>query len=76
MDYGDVEANLDSTWTAHQTQDAWNYVYGPRKPDSNPANLAADHTHNYPLDGPLSTPDKVDCPPVWSNTSYRTSVCP
>ena len=78
MDYGTMDSWLDThTWNAHETEDAWNYVYGPRPPWLNEDNLAEVHSYNYPLSGPLATPDKVDCPATgWNYNTYYEDTCP
>ena len=65
MDYGTVEANFNSTWFAHETQDAWNYFKGPR--DTSAPNYASSDTHNY-----VGNPT---CPSPWNLSTYFTRTC-
>ena len=75
MDYGTMDAWLAThTTSMHETENNWNYVYGPREPDA--GNEAGDFTHNYPPDGPLSPGSKVDCPTTWNYHTYYQDTCP
>lgn len=75
MDYGEIGDWLAThSWSAHETENNWNYVYGPRLPDA--GNQAGDFTYNYPLAGPLADPSKVDCPAAWNYHTYYEDTCP
>jgi hypothetical protein len=74
MDYGEIDTWLASHTSLHETENNWNYVYGPRYPDA--GNLAEDFTYNYPLSGPLATPSKVDCSLAWDLNTYYEGTCP